>query len=83
MVTDIGEPVDVSVMFRRGRLQPVAFGWRNRSYRVLRITGAHRERSGQFLNLYYTVMTGGPEVYELCLSTEGMVWKLLRIHREG
>jgi len=80
MIADIGEPVDVSVVFRRGKIRPVAFEWRNRNYRVSRITGTHREMRGQFLSLHYLVMAGGSDVYELSLTTDGMLWKLNKIH---
>ncbi len=80
MVVDIGEPVDVSVVFRGGKIKPVAFEWRNRSYRVSRITGTHRQMKGQYLKLYFLVMAGGSDVYELSLTTDGMVWKLNKIH---
>ncbi len=81
MIAKIGEPVDVSVVFRRGKLRPVAFEWRNRNYRISKITGTHRETQGKFLKLYYLVMAGGPDVYELCLFTEGLSWNLNKIHR--
>lgn len=80
MVVDIGEPVDVSVVFRRGKIRPVAFRWRNRDYRVSRVTGTHREMRGQFLKLYFMVAAGGADVYELSLTTDGMIWKLNKIH---
>jgi hypothetical protein len=83
MIANIGEPIDVSVIFRRGKLRPVAFEWRNRSYRISKITSTHREVRGQYLKIYYLVMAGGSDVYELCLSTDGLFWKLNKIHREG
>jgi hypothetical protein len=83
MVTVVEEPVDVSAVFRGGKLRPTAFLWRGRSYRIRRVTGAYRARKGRHLELYYAVMGEGPEVYELRFSTEGMSWSLVRVHGEG
>jgi|YNPBryBLVA2012_1023415.scaffolds.fasta_scaffold22902_2 hypothetical protein len=84
MVTLIEEPVEVSAVFRRGRMMPVSFAWRNRRYRVVRIAGAYRRRKGHSLELHYSVLAeGGEEVYELRFSTERMAWWLERIHAAG
>jgi hypothetical protein len=83
MVTLVEEPVEMSAVFSRKKIRPVAFVWRNRRYRVSRLVGAHRQRKGQYLEIYYSVMAGGPEVYELRFSTESMGWSLVRIHSDG
>ena len=83
MVTLVEEPVDVSAIFRGGRLRPMAFLWRGRSYRVHRVLGTYRILKGRYLELYYSVMSDSPEVYELRFSTEGMIWSLVRVHCEG
>ena len=83
MVTLIEEPVDVSAVFRGGKLSPTAFMWRGRGYRVRRVLGTYRAVKGRYLELYYSVMSESPEVYELRFSTEGMSWSLVRVHTEG
>jgi len=83
MVTLVEEPVDVSAVFRSGKLRPTAFLWRGRNYRVRRVLGTYRALKGHYLELYYSVMSENPEVYELRFSTEGMSWSLVRVHSEG
>ena len=83
MVTLVEEPVDVSAVFRGGKLRPTAFLWRGRNYRVRRVLGTHRTLKGRYLELHYSVMSENPEVYELRFSTEGMSWSLVRVHSEG
>ena len=84
MITLIEEPVEMSAVFRRKKVLPVSFVWRGRRYRVARVAGAHRQRKGQFVEMYYSVLTGeGEDVYELLFSTESMGWSLVRIHGEG
>ncbi len=82
MVTLIEEPVEMSAVFNRKKILPVSFVWRERRYRVARVAGAHRQRKGQFVEIYYSVLTGeGEDVYELRFSTESMNWSLVRIQR--
>ena len=83
MVTLVEEPVDVSAVFRGGKLRPTAFLWRGRNYRVRRVLGTYRTVKGRYLELHYSVMSENPEVYELRFSTEGMSWSLVRVHSEG
>lgn len=81
MITLIEEPVEMSAVFSRKKITPVFFVWRERRYRVTRVTGAHRRRKGQFMEIYYSVLAGeGDDVYELRFSTESMNWSLVRIH---
>ncbi len=84
MITLIEEPVEMSAVFSRKKITPVFFVWRERRYRVTRVTGAHRRRKGQFMEIYYSVLAGeGDDVYELRFSTESMNWSLVRIHSGG
>jgi hypothetical protein len=83
MVTLIEEPVDVSAVFRGGKLRPTAFMWRGHRYDIRRVLGTYRALKGRYLELYYSVMSDNPEVYELRFSTEGMSWSLVRLHSEG
>ena len=88
MITLIEEPVEMSAVFSRKKITPVFFVWRERRYRVTRVTGAHRRRKGQFMEIYYSVLAGegdggGDNVYELRFSTESMNWSLVRIHSGG
>jgi len=81
MITLIEEPVEMSAVFNRRKVTPVSFVWRGRRYRVTRVTGAHRQRKGQFIEIYYSVLAGeGEDVYELRFSSESMNWSLVRIH---
>lgn len=83
MVTLVEEPVDVSAVFRGGKLRPTAFLWRGRRYPIRRVLGSYRSLKGRYLELYYSVMSDAPEVYELRFSTDGMRWSLVRVHSEG
>ncbi len=83
MVTQVEEPVDVSAVFREGRMRPVAFLWRGRKYAVRRCLGSYRFTRGRYLEIYFSVVSEGPDVYELRFSTRDMRWTLMRVHCPG
>ncbi len=61
------------------RMRPVFFVWRNKAYRVHKITYVWRERLGDFESYHYAV-SDGANVYELCYETKSFVWTLLNIY---
>lgn len=64
------------------RLQPVAFHWRNRRYRVREITYVWRESRGES-ELYHFAVTADDNVYELCYETRSLNWTLARVSCEA
>lgn len=64
------------------RLQPVAFCWRNRRYRVGDITYVWRESRGEN-ELYHFAVTADGNVYELLYETRTLNWTLATIACEG
>jgi hypothetical protein len=83
MVTRVEEPVDVSAIFQEGRVRPVAFRWRGRKYAVRRCLGSYRFPRGRYVEIYFSVMSEGPDVYELRFSTRDMGWTLVKVHCPG
>lgn len=77
----IDEPIDVSVVFRSGRLQPTSFMWHKRLYKVERTTGFYSDFKGRWKRYHYAVQTDTSDVYEIFLDTEKMSWRLSRIHQ--
>ncbi|MFO7674780.1 MAG: DUF6504 family protein [bacterium] len=63
------------------RLQPVAFCWRNRQYRVRDITYVWRESRGE-TELYHYAVTDGSDVYELLYETKSLDWTLSTVSCE-
>lgn len=76
---EIGDPVDVIVYFRDGRMQPIKFRWKERIYRVERVNGEWASDEGQTRFYHFSVMTTGPDVYELTYNSQSRLWELARV----
>ncbi len=66
-----------------GAIRPVRF-WRGHSeYVVRRLTRSWKERHGQGEKRYFNVTIGTPDIYQLLLETESMVWHLEAVLVDG
>ncbi len=80
MVCEIDEPVTVGVVFdpARGGVRPVWLVWQGRK-RVLReVTLRWQGKEGRATLAYFSV-TDGMQLYELCLNTEQLAWRLTKV----
>ena len=76
---EIGDRLEVIALFRDGRIHPLKFRWRDRVYRVERVNGEWTSDEGQTRFLHYSVMTSGPDVYEIAYNSETHGWRLMRV----
>lgn len=76
---DIGDRIEMIALFRDGRIQPLKFRWRDRVYRVQRVNGEWVSDEGQTRLYHYSVMTSGPDVYELTYNSGTRGWQLSRV----
>ena len=78
MAVEIDEPVTVGVVFDRGAVRPVWLAWQGRK-RVLReVTLRWQGKEGRATLAYFSV-TDGTHLYELCLNTEQLTWRLTKV----
>jgi hypothetical protein len=76
---DIGDKIEMIVLFRDGRIQPLKFRWRERVYRIQRVNGEWVSDQGQVRFYHFSVMTTGPDVYELTYNSDTRGWTLSRV----
>lgn len=76
---DIGDKVELIALFRDGRIQPLKFRWKDRVYRIERVNGEWVSDQGQTRFYHYSVMTTGPDVYELTYNGDTRGWTLSRV----
>lgn len=75
MSEEINESVLVTARFDRGRLIPLLFGWRGRSYRVDRVDFAWASRKGE-AKLYFFAVSGAGARYQLMFNDKTLDWRL-------
>lgn len=83
MITEISEQVTVAAVFNGGRITPRAFSWRGRRYRVERVLGHYHYFKGVYRQDCYSLDCGTGDIFEVGFDTEGMEWRLERLHVEG
>ena len=76
---DIGDKLEMIALFRDGRIQPLKFKWRSRVYKIQRVNGEWVSDEGQTRLYHYSIMTSGPDVYELTYNSGTRGWILNRV----
>ncbi len=83
MITEIGERVEVAVLFGRGeKVRPVWFLWNGRKIKIREITYRWTEQEGEEVFFHFSV-TDGASLYELAYSTKKLLWELVAVETEG
>ena len=75
-IEEIRESIEVIALFRRGKLEPLKFRWKDRSYRVSRINGDWNTEVGASRFHHFAVMSEGPDIYELSYDERAQSWKI-------
>lgn len=80
---DINDPIEVIVLFRGGKIRPVKFRWKDRVYKIERVNGGWVSDEGKNRFYHYSVMTEGPDVYEISYNSDRFSWRIDRVCMEG
>ena len=80
---DIGEPIEVIAVFRGGKMRPLKFRWSERVYKIERINGGWVSDEGRSRLFHYSVMSDGPDVYEISYNPDRFSWHIDRVCMEG
>jgi hypothetical protein len=83
MVEAIDEPIEVLTLFRKGKVKPVRFKWKNRVVRVRRVTGDWTASAGRDRIHYFSVLGDGADYFEIAYHTGKMSWTLARVWLDG
>ena len=76
MYQEVNEPIEVMVAFKAGnKVEPVAFKWGNRHYKVDRVNLVHAERRGRE-KVYVFSVSDKANAFRLKFSTETLKWDL-------
>ncbi len=80
---DLNDPIEVIALFRGGKMRPLKFRWKDRVYRVEKVNGGWVSDEGSSRFYHYSVMTDGPDVYEICYNSSRFSWRIERVCMEG
>lgn len=82
MIETIDESINVLAICSKGQIRPLVFSWRNRRYENLKVTSTWLEPEGSFKKVFFSVITDGANLYELCFRTRTLEWLLVRIYHD-
>jgi hypothetical protein len=83
MIEKIQEPIEVLTKFLEGKIQPLRFRWRGRTFTVSETTGNWVKRVGEHRVHYFSVGVGTKDYYEICYEARTLRWSLENIYLEG
>jgi hypothetical protein len=78
MYQEIEEPVDVIAVFEKGRMSPVRFKWKERVYKISKVTGTWHSEVGKYRLKYYAVMDDSSNFFELSFDERDTCWMLTK-----
>ncbi len=78
---EIGEKVEVTVYFRRGKAFPRMFIWKGEVHKVEKVTYHWEERRGEEIVHYFGVKEGN-NLYYLSFSSSTLLWRLIKVWEE-
>ncbi len=73
------ESIDVIALFEKGRMRPVRFRWKERVYRIVKVTGDWQSEVGRYRLRHFAVVDEASNFFELSFDQHYSVWKLTRV----
>ncbi len=78
MLTEIDEPIEAGVVFRKNAVRPVWFFWKGRKYSVKEVSYCWKEKVGDGVIHYFSVFDG-INTFELQYDSKLLSWKLGKV----
>ena len=79
MDQEINQPVEVMVVFEKGRMIPVRFRWNGRVIKVAKLTGWWRTNEGKFRIRHFAVIDQNSQFFQLTYKERTAEWFLNKI----
>jgi hypothetical protein len=82
MYEKINEPIELLVRFKKDKVLPTYFKWRNKTYWIEKINLVHKERLGND-KVYYFSVSDNANFFRLAFFTRDLSWRLEELYFEG
>jgi len=82
MYQDVDEPIDVIAVFEKSRLRPVRFKWKDRVYKVTKVTGSWQSDVGRYRLKHFAVVDTASNFFQLSYDQQEATWSLTKISTE-
>ena len=74
----LDEGIEALVLFKRGKVIPRYFIWRDRRYKIKKINYNWQERRGRALIHFFSVDTGA-NIYQISFNSQAFGWRIDKI----
>ena len=74
----LNEKIDCIAWFRGGKIQPQAFIWNKKEYKITNITYSWQERRGRELISFFSV-SAGADLYQLSFNNMSFSWRIDKV----
>jgi len=82
MLQDIDEQVEVSVLFKKNQVLPIALKWSNRIYKIKKFNLSHQIFDGN-TRIHYFSVSDDCNFFKLAFNTKSLKWNLEQVYTEG
>lgn len=79
MDQEINQPIEVMVVFQKGRMIPVRFRWNGRVIKIAKITGWWRTDEGKFRIRHFAVIDKSSQFFQLSYKERTAEWFLSKV----
>jgi len=76
MYQELGEPIEVWAVFNRGQIKPLGFKWRQRVYKIARVTQRWHSPAGKYKCRHFGIVDTQDNFFEICYREEDCSWSI-------
>lgn len=79
MYQDIEEKIEVLALFQKGKILPLRFRWKGKTYRVSRLESKWKSDLGEKNIWHFSVSDSASNLFQLTYNEEYHTWKLTKL----
>lgn len=79
MYKDLDETVSVLAHFEKGDMRPLRFYWKDREFKVTRVTGRWKAPQGDLWKRHFSVVDSADNVWHLTYEERNMRWAISKV----
>lgn len=76
MYEAIQEPIEVLAAFNKGQIKPLSFKWRQRVYKIAKVTQKWSSPAGKYRLHHFGIVDTQENFFEICYSEEDLSWSM-------
>ena len=79
MYQNIEEPIEVLALFQQGKILPLKFRWKGRTYKIKRLENKWKSDAGEKNCWHFSVCDSASNLFQLTYNEEYRTWQLSKL----